>query len=68
MSLHNVILFVTVGVLANLTIWVYNLNYTQRLANPLSVEFQTLAQPFCQDVSNICNNNINVIHVIIILM
>jgi hypothetical protein len=42
---------ISVGVLANLTIWVYNLSYSSILRDKKSSQFLHLANPFCDDVS-----------------
>ena len=43
--------FIIAGVRASLTIWVYNMTYTNDLADADSDSFKTLAEPFCNDVS-----------------
>ncbi|KAH3813022.1 hypothetical protein DPMN_141470 [Dreissena polymorpha] len=41
----------SVGVVANLTVWVYNLSYSGILRDRNSRAFLDLANPFCDDVS-----------------
>lgn len=53
--LHYIMVYlnVSVGVIANLTVWVYNLTYSNVLRDRKSRQFLDLANPFCDDVSNI---------------
>ncbi|WAR12587.1 NOTC1-like protein, partial [Mya arenaria] len=42
-----------VGVIANLTVWVYNLSYSGMLKDTASKQFLDLANPFCDDIERI---------------